>query len=67
MLDWQQRVVDERNELQEKVNRLTNFVYNNSTFSLLPEIERNALKYQRQLMCGYVSVLNGRIDRFTDG
>lgn len=55
MNDWQQRVVRERDELNIKIEKLK---YHLNTF---PDI---LLSKQLSYMCGYLSILNERINGF---
>lgn len=60
----QQRVFEERDELEVKYIKLSNFVFGNQIFKDLPEIEQLALKDQYANMERYLAVLNQRISRF---
>lgn len=61
----QQRVVDEKIELDEKLNKLTAFVgLNNSIFNSLPSQEQLRLSRQRHIMEQYLEVLGERIAAF---
>lgn len=63
----QQRVVDERNELNEKITKLHAFIQDpnpNSIFKNLEEVDQNLLNKQVQLMMNYSDVLLERINRF---
>lgn len=59
----QQRVVVERDELAEKLSKLTSFI-GSTTYAGLPEDERFDLCDQVNCMHSYRSVLDRRIDRF---
>lgn len=59
----QQRVVQERKELVEKLVRLRSFA-GSPNWSKLPEDERARLFRQTQLMDEYAKVLNERIAAF---
>lgn len=60
---FQQRVVDEKQALDEKIQKLTAFVVG-SIFSGLDEDERSRLSIQLQHMIGYSEVLGQRIAAF---
>jgi hypothetical protein len=64
MQPFQQRVIDEKKELDEKLQRLGAF-FDNETFNGLPEDERIRLKRQESLMQAYSEVLGERIAAFT--
>lgn len=61
--DWQQRVVDERKELEEKANKLKDFLVHTGFSNLLKE-DRLLLVDQHTIMREYIRVLTRRIDRF---
>ena len=63
MEPYQQRVIDEQEELKVKLSALGDFVQS-EMFQGLPEIERDALNSQRVFMAGYSGVLSRRISRF---
>lgn len=56
-----ERMVQEREELSEKVNKLEDFILNNSMFKDLPECKRVLMEKQFELMVGYEEVLTERI------
>jgi hypothetical protein len=61
---YQQRVVDEKTQLDEKLNKLVEFI-GGLQFARLDDIDRNLLLQQRLIMTNYSAVLNKRINRFT--
>lgn len=63
MQPHQQRVVDEKNELETKCAALGNFI-GGAIFNSLSDGERQLLSEQLGWMKGYLSVLNQRIDGF---
>lgn len=63
MQPHQQRVVDEKNELENKCTALDNFI-GGTIFNSLSEGERSLLSKQLGWMKGYLSVLVQRIDGF---
>lgn len=66
MAPHQQRVVDEKAELSEKLAKLREFIATNSLFGKLPYDEQGRLKIQRFIMEQYVGVLGDRIDNFPE-
>ena len=64
MQPHQQRVVDEKTELDLKLGKLRNFL-NGSIFLSLDEAERFRLTEQANLMNGYSAVLGRRIAAFS--
>lgn len=63
MEEFQQRVVQEKAELDEKLERLCLFCYGR-TFESLPLMERERLNQQRHLMVSYSAILGARIAAF---
>lgn len=61
----QQRVVDEKTELDAKLTKLSAFM-DGQIFKALPEEERNRLIRQKEYMCDYSDVLAERIAAFSD-
>ena len=59
----EQRVVDERTELIEKITKLHAF-FRTQIFENLQEEDQNLLEEQVQLMMNYSDVLLKRINRF---
>lgn len=68
MQPFQQRVVDECNELNDKIAKLVTFIENKganpSVFSTLPEDEQFRLRVQLSAMTIYANVLAERINNF---
>lgn len=64
-LPHEQRVIDEHQELHEKLSRLSVFL-NTDTCMTLPFEERSLLMRQRKIMEEYAEVLSDRIDRFME-
>ena len=60
----QQRVVDEKNELEDRFKKLDSFILDNPIFTSLPQEDQDLLKEQNNLMQRYLSVLEKRIARF---
>jgi hypothetical protein len=62
----QQRVVQERDELNEKIVKLSAFVYDSPIYRALPQIDRDHLVGQKAAMVLYKDYLDRRIARFND-
>ena len=63
LLPHQQRVVEEKYELDQKLCKLLPF-FQTEVFSSLPEAERSRLRNQARFMDGYSAVLGERIAAF---
>lgn len=61
--EWQQRVVQEHNELWDKYVKITRFIESPS-FDNIGAGEQQDLRAQRQTMQVYISILDSRIARF---
>ena len=59
----QQRVVDEKNELSERLSKLLSF-FQDPIFQTLSEAERSRQRNQARFMDGYAAVLEERIAAF---
>lgn len=65
MEDFQQKVIDEKTELDSKITKLRYFVMiDNDTFKELPKREQRLLKDQLNAMNYYSSILKERIKGF---
>jgi hypothetical protein len=60
MEPWQQRVIDERNELHRKFTALEHFMWGEQ-FHALDRKQRSLLKKQLHYMFKYLYVLHSRI------
>lgn len=60
----QERVVTEKSELDEKIVKLTAFIYGGSIYSTLPQGDQNLMLGQLQHMQQYSNVLATRIANF---
>lgn len=60
----QQRVVDEANDLAEKVTKLSAFILDNPIFTTLEVSEQKDMHIQLFCMENYLNVLQRRISRF---
>ena len=65
MVDWQKRVVAEKNQLDEKIAKLLVFINTNNEFVKLSKVEQNCMRRQEMLMELYSEVLAERISKFT--
>lgn len=64
MQEYQQRVVAEYRELEEKANSLYVFLATSKTFEQLPQAEQELLKMQYYTMQVYSGILAQRIAKF---
>ena len=64
MQPHQQRVIDEKNELDEKREKLSAFKASNPLYFQLPEAEQHRLSRQLAIMTEYSEVLGERIEAF---
>lgn len=61
MLSRQQRIIDEKQALDEKATKLSNFIGNNPIFTTLEPTEQELLKEQCEVMWQYSEILGKRI------
>lgn len=61
----QQRVIDEKQELDLKLSNLLDFTNTNPIFETLPTDEKGRLLEQRRIMREYSQILGERIKAFT--
>jgi len=64
MAPHQQRVVDEKTELDKKLTALSEFINSSSIFGTLPQEEKARLVCQEEVMKDYSSILGERIAAF---
>lgn len=64
MKDYQQRVVDEKIELDKKANALSQFIDTDPRFDDIDPIDQELLKEQCEIMWQYSEILGIRIFRF---
>lgn len=64
MQPHQQRVVDEKSELDEKLEKLEKFIHENDFFQKLPSDEQERMCRQQNAMKKYSEVLGERIAAF---
>ena len=62
--DFQKRVIAERDELQERMKKLLDFMGLNPVFDTLPKEEQKDMIMQAEFMAGYAVCLDNRINRF---
>lgn len=60
----QQRVIEERNDLQSKLMALHGFICKGSVFETLDVSEQDRLREQANIMGQYDDILKARIDAF---
>jgi hypothetical protein len=60
----QQRVIDEKRELDEKATKLSNFIGLNPIFGNIDPVEQERLKEQCEIMWQYSEILGKRIAAF---
>lgn len=65
MLPYQERVMKEANELNDKINKLRIFI-GSDTFILLTKKERDLLHHQYNIMNTYSDILSDRIELFSE-
>lgn len=65
-LPHQQRVIDEKTELDKKANALSQFIGNSPIFDTLDPAEQERLRDQNDVMWTYSEILGVRISAFTD-
>jgi len=61
---WQERVIEERDELSSRLEKLSNYIDANEHFSTLDNDNKGMLIAQRMAMGNYLDILNRRIDKF---
>mgnify|MGYP001618052627 CR=1 FL=1 len=64
MLPHQQRVIDEKQELDERAKKLSDFIGMNSAFTKLDPAEQERMKEQCEIMWEYSEILGRRIAAF---
>lgn len=65
MKPHQQRVIDEKTELESKAKALSDFIGNNPLFETIDADEQERLKLQNEIMWQYFEILVERIKHFT--
>jgi len=64
LLEFQQRVVKEKAELQHKLAALQTFIHTSDIFKMLPDDEQARLRMQHHIMKLYELILSERIANF---
>lgn len=64
MAPHQQRVVDEKKNLDENLSKLVSFINENPIFPKLPDAEQDRLTRQVEVMSEYSQILGQRIAAF---
>lgn len=64
MQPHEERVVKERDELDEKIGKLCDFIGSSKIYKSLPEPERSRLSVQLHYMQGYSHILHERVRSF---
>lgn len=60
----QRRVLDEAEQLKDKIDKLEDFINNNPMFTKLSMLEKSLLRSQIVVMRDYFTILSSRIDTF---
>lgn len=63
LLNWQQRVVDDLEDLQDKYSKLSTFL-RDTTADSIDQVDRVLMFDQQQAMMQYINVLSARVRRF---
>lgn len=64
MEPYQQRVIDEKKELDDKIEKLTSFLTNDEQRSKVSDQEADRMQRQLDCMNAYSGILGERIDAF---
>lgn len=62
---FQQRVIDEKAELDSKLEKLGNFIGTSPHWANVPEAEQERMRRQHEAMVAYSNILGERIAAFT--
>lgn len=65
MKPYQERVIEEKQGLDSRIERLTAFIYTH-VFESLDDAEQSRMRIQLSIMQAYATVLGERIAHFTD-
>lgn len=63
MTNFQERVTQEKADLDQKIEKLVDFMHGD-IYANLPAIDQGLLMVQLEYMCGYGETLGRRIERF---
>lgn len=61
-----QRVIQERDELRDRINKLGLFISTNAKYATLPRRQRRLLRKQYKHMVAYHNILTARLDCWED-
>jgi hypothetical protein len=64
MAPYQQRVIDEKRELDARTRKLSVFIESSAQFIMLDVAEQERMRKQCELMCEYSKTLGERIEAF---
>lgn len=64
MKEYQQRVIEERNDLKDRATKLSNFIGLSDLFDDIDPEEQERMKVQNDIMWQYFEVLESRIANF---
>jgi hypothetical protein len=64
MEPWQERIIVERDELAEKLIKLSVFISGNAKFLMLGDEDKRLMRAQRKAMLAYHEALEDRIRRW---
>jgi hypothetical protein len=62
---WQQRLLDEKEQLEQRLRKLVVFIHTDSEFKKLTEKDQNLLRKQMDAMTCYLEILKERVAAFT--
>lgn len=62
----EQRVIQERDELRDRINKLRLFISTNSKYTALSRMARRLLRKQYKHMVAYHNILTARLDCWED-
>ena len=62
---WQQRLLDEKEQLEQRLRKLVVFIHTDSEFKKLTEKDQNLLRKQMDIMTDYLEILKERVAAFT--
>ncbi len=60
---WQERLIDEKEELLKKYLRLRGFIDSGAPFHQLDDIDQNLMKQQLNVMKEYYNILEQRVNK----
>ena len=63
--DYQVRMIEEKIQLESRLERLSTFIARNELFRTLSTLEQTLMKEQQEAMTKYLGALSARIGLFT--